>query len=157
MSLERKEKDSQRQGEAPAVYQECTRLLKQHNSFKEAPMEELHEYVKDIGKDLVDKKVRMNQLRKVLDSLWRIKSGLKSKGSTKLREEVQSLKIYLAYMAGRAERKKTEQGERVSVLQPFYEVLCLAIDKVIDAEDFIKFSQFIDGLVAYHKFYGGED
>ena len=90
---------------------------------------------------------RFHTQRKVLDSFDKIKSAVRTrKEGISVGEEIQPLKIHLAYAAGRE-----------SALKPLHKVLSVAIDKVQDREDFRKFSQFIEGLVAYHKFHGGKE
>jgi CRISPR-associated protein Csm2 len=146
MSFERKGKDRQSQPEEPAVYQECESFLKKCSSLKEAKAEELLKFVDKIGEHLA-KTIGMSQLRKVLDSFDKIKSAVRTrKEGISVGEEIQPLKIHLAYAAGRE-----------SALKPLHKVLSVAIDKVQDREDFRKFSQFIEGLVAYHKFHGGKE
>jgi len=122
-------------------------------SLKEDKSEELIGFVDKIGEDLVgedlakEKKVKMSQLRKVLDAFEKVRSAVRlGKEEVDVREEVQPLKIHLAYAAGRQ-----------PVLKPLQGVLNMAIDRVSDKEDFKKLSQFIEGLIAYHKFHGGEE
>jgi CRISPR-associated protein Csm2 len=142
MSFERREGAQQRL----EVYQRCENFLQGLKSLKEAPAENLLNFVDEIGRDLA-RNVRMSQLRRVLDSFEKIKSAVRTrKEGISVREEIQPLKIHLAYAAGR-------QG----ALKPLQKVLSRAIDKVQDRDDFKKLSQFIEGLVAYHKFHGGED
>lgn len=130
------------------VYDDCKRLLSEKAGLKEIPTRELIKYADDIGKDLAkEKKVKMSQLRKVLDAFEKVRSEVRrGKEKVDVREEVQPLKIHLAYAAGRQ-----------PVLESLQRVLNMAIDKVSDEEDFKKLSQFIEGLVAYHKFYGGAE
>ena len=143
MSFERRERTQQRDSE---VYQRCENFLRSLKSLKEASSENLVNFVDEIGRDLA-RNVRMSQLRRVLDSFEKIKSAVRTrKEGLIVREEIQPLKIHLAYAAGRQ-----------SALKPLQRVLSGAIDKVQDREDFIKLSQFIEGLVAFHKFHGGED
>ncbi len=141
MSFERREREQQR---AP-VYEKCENFLRKLRSLKEAPAEDLVGYVADIGEDLA-KKVKIAQLRKLLDAFEKVRSEVRMKKERiNIREKTQPLKIHLAYAAGRQQALKPLQG-----------VLSEAIDKVNDEEDFKKLSQFIEGLIAYHKFYGGD-
>ncbi|MBC7327831.1 type III-A CRISPR-associated protein Csm2 [bacterium] len=143
MSFERERGSAQQQGSD--VYRECKAFLAGLKNLKEAPAEKLISYLDLMGNDLA-KRVKIAQLRKVLDAFEKIRSATRlGKEKLNLREETQPLKIHLAYAAGR-ERS----------LKPLQDVLQVAIDKVYDIDDFKKLAQFIEGLIAYHKFYGGE-
>ena len=60
------------------------------------------------------------------------------------------MKIHLAYAAARQRRQ----------VQPLADVLSLAIDRIrpgeAGREDFEKFLRFVEGVIAYHRFYGGD-
>ncbi|MBC7330028.1 type III-A CRISPR-associated protein Csm2 [bacterium] len=143
MNSERREEAQQKDHR---VYKSCKEFLHRLPSLKEAQNKELLDHVNKIG-EVLAKKVRMSQLRRVLDAFEKIRSAVRTrKGSIDISQEVQLLKIHLAYAAGRQNK-----------LKPLHEVLSRAIDKVQDLDDFKKLSQFIEGLVAYHKFHGGEE
>lgn len=131
-----------RQGKDP--YQECRNFIRRLNKLADAKAEDLIGFLDEIGKDLA-RKVKIAQLRKVLDAFEKVRSAARSEKNVDLREETQPLKIHLAYAAGRQKELKPLQG-----------LLGEIIDKVSDANDFKKLATFIEGLVAYHKFYGGD-
>jgi CRISPR-associated protein Csm2 len=56
-----------------------------------------------------------------------------------------SLKPLLAYAVGRNKQ-----------LRNLVDVLNVAIDKVKDYDDFKKFVEFFQTIVAYHKYHGGD-
>jgi len=157
MSSEKRFRENPQQERNP-IYQQCEDFLQKLNSLKEAESEKLIGFVDKIGKDLAkEKKVKMSQLRKVLDAFEKVRSEIRrGKGKVDVREEVQPLKIHLAYAAGR-QRKQEQQRDRTGPLDPLQKTLNIAIDRVYDEEDFKKLSQFIEGLIAYHKFHGGEE
>ena len=57
------------------------------------------------------------------------------------------LKPQLAYAKARASRELT----------PFFVVVNPLLDRVHDSEDFNRLVQFIEAIVAYHKYHGGKD
>ncbi len=129
----------------PGIYEKCGNYIQQRGNLKEAEMEKLLEFLEKIGEDLA-REVKMAQLRRLLDAFEKLKSAVRTRKGLNIREETQILKIHLAYAAGR---------ERA--LRPLEKLLASAIDKVRDEEDFKRLSQLIEGLIAYHKFYGGGD
>jgi len=72
---------------------------------------------------------------------------LKTHGEIAIRQRVIRLKPALAYATAR-QRKQ---------LQDFSNVVIKAIDMIRDNEDFNYFVEFIEGIVAYHRFHGGKD
>jgi len=98
--------------------------------------------------------VKTTQIRKFYDKLRSLEQKLeKSKLSSQKKEElneqvrigVLSLKPLLAYAVGRNEK-----------LKGLVDVLNVAIDKVKDYDDFKKFVEFFQTIVAYHKYHGGD-
>jgi CRISPR-associated protein Csm2 len=98
--------------------------------------------------------VKTTQIRKFYDKLRSLEQKLeKSKLSSQKKEElneqvrigVLSLKPLLAYAVGRNKQ-----------LRNLVDVLNVAIDKVKDYDDFKKFVEFFQTIVAYHKYHGGD-
>jgi CRISPR-associated protein Csm2 len=98
--------------------------------------------------------VKTTQIRKFYDKLRSLerkleKSKLSSQKKEELNEQVRigvlSLKPLLAYAVGRNEK-----------LRDLVDVLNVAIDKVKDYDDFKKFVEFFQTIVAYHKYHGGD-
>lgn len=98
--------------------------------------------------------VPVAQVRKFLGAVTRIAAGLQAQDDTgSLRDRVLLLKPRLAYVAARADADA--RGElRVRAL--FEDVSELA-DRVYEAEDFRRLHEYVQGVVAYHRFHGGRE
>jgi len=118
--------------------------------------ESLSKLIKHVDEfaEKLKKDVKTTQIRKFYDKLRSLELKLeKSKLSNQKKEElneqvrigVLSLKPLLAYAVGRNRQLK----ELVNVLNT-------AIDKVKDYEDFKKFVELFQTIVAYHKYHGGD-
>ena len=84
------------------------------------------------------------QIRKFLDAIKKLDSRTTQENFDP--EKVILLKVPLAYAAGKQKKVKL----LMEVLEP-------CIDKVNTHSDFKKIVQFIEAIVAYHKYYGGQD
>jgi CRISPR-associated protein Csm2 len=96
--------------------------------------------------------LRTNQIRKFLDSVRKLEVNIKRKAAEEFTtKEVVFLKVHLAYAKARQDS-----------VRPFMLVMNKALDKVRDEgkEGFADFEQlvrFVEAVVAYHKYYGGND
>ena len=73
-----------------------------------------------------------------------------------LQAQIKYLKVKLAYQIGRNKNKKESENP----VEAFEKEAGLMkwIDEIKgSAKEYDKFSNYIEALVAYHKFYGGED
>lgn len=116
-------------------------------------LKDLLEHIDKFAQKLT-KNVKTTQIRKFYDKLRSLEQKLeKSKLSSQKKEElneqvrigVLSLKPLLAYAVGRNKQ-----------LRNLVDVLNVAIDKVKDYDDFKKFVEFFQTIVAYHKYHGGD-
>jgi len=101
------------------------------------------EHLKRVG-------LKTSQIRKFLDGVNRIKVEGHLKGTEEgsfFRGQCQLLRPQLAYAAAR-------QRETVEPLQKMLEP-CLK--KVASKKDFDRLHQFVEALIAYHRYYGGKD
>ncbi len=142
------------------IVKKIIRSIKQLKiSLKEYPIRTLVKDTENFGQYLKDKNLKTNQIRKFLDAVNRIKLDLKIKIKErktdaslsfsevpKIDVEFVLLKQKLAYASAR------EPG-----VKPLKEVMDAAIDKVKDSEDFERFFQLIESIIAYHKAAGGKD
>jgi CRISPR-associated protein Csm2 len=112
-------------------------------------LEHINEFAKELKSDVKTTQIRKfyNKLRSLEQKLE--KSKLSSPKKEELNEQVRigvlSLKPLLAYAVGRNEK-----------LKGLVDVLNVAIDKVKDYDDFKKFVEFFQTIVAYHKYHGGD-
>jgi CRISPR-associated protein Csm2 len=95
--------------------------------------------------------VAMSQVRKFLGAVSRIAQSLDDESH--LRDRVLLLKPRLAYVAARAD----EQSRGAKPVHALFEDVSLMIDRTHDPEDFRRLHDYVQGVVAYHRFYGGRD
>ncbi|MDI1471301.1 MAG: type III-A CRISPR-associated protein Csm2 [Thermodesulfovibrio sp.] len=108
---------------------------------------ELVSIAEKVGKHLKDIGLKTTQIRRFLDGVRKIDNQFKTDKNKFNGELVILLKPKLAYAAGREEKVK-----------PLMKVLDPAIDKGAKSyESFKKLIALIEGIVAYHKYYGGGD
>lgn len=127
--------------------------------LKYYPIRTLVKEAEEFGKYIKDKGLKTNQIRKFLDTVNRLKVEIKVqiKNKTidsgviiltdlpKIDAELVLLKQKLAYASARQD-----------AIKPLKEVMDAAIDKVQDSDDFERFFQLIESIIAYHKSAGGE-
>lgn len=90
--------------------------------------------------------VTVSQIRKFLSAVNAIQNKISASENNFNRDEVQYLRIKLAYQAGRENSLKQMRAD----LDPI-------ISKIETVDDFKKFAQLMEAIVAYHKFYGGSN
>jgi CRISPR-associated protein Csm2 len=91
--------------------------------------------------------LKMNQIRRFLDAVRKIESEMKAKSFDEVKDSVVLLRPKLAYAAGRERRVK-----------PLMNVLDPAIKSgATSKENFNKLLRLIEGIIAYHRFYGGSN
>ncbi|WP_456451317.1 type III-A CRISPR-associated protein Csm2 [Palaeococcus sp. (in: euryarchaeotes)] len=101
---------------------------------------------------LVAQDLKTNQVRKILDMARSIE--LKSRRGDNIKEDLIKMRFLLAYIAGKA------TGKSRYSLEAFHKVLDPIIAELIkepSLENFEKFYEFLQAVVAYHKFFGGKD
>ena len=90
-------------------------------------------------------RLKTTQIRKFLDTVNTIK-GRGAQGEDYYKNQCILLKPKLAYAAGRQ-----------SAVKPLMKVLEPCIDKVKNEKDFTHFHRFVEAIVAYHRYHGGQD
>ena len=124
------------------------------NNLKEMKPDEIVREAEQIAKKLSkDDKLKTSQLRNFYSSITRMRFDRANSGDTisdSLKMELNMLKPKLAYAAGR----------HPAVRKNFYDFIKRAIDDVVDSKydpsTIDNFFMLIEGIVAYHKFYGDE-
>lgn len=115
-------------------------------SLREYKTRELVEDAEELGKKLAD--VKTTQIRKFLDAVNRLKAQperVKNFNET-IKPELQLLRPKIAYAVA---RQKSIEGLKL--------VMEAAIKKIIEADDFTRFVQLIESIIAYHKAAGGRE
>ncbi|MEN9613457.1 MAG: hypothetical protein RLZZ628_4271 [Bacteroidota bacterium] len=115
-------------------------------------------YLSELGLFLCDKKgeftgfngVTSAQLRNLFSEVKRIE--LKMEENEDWDTDVLMLRPKIAYNTAR-----TIQRTRGSRMKELREVLELALKSVKAKDDFRRFSKFFEGIIAYHKVYGGKE
>jgi len=139
------------QGQGP--HKEIATRIKSLNRMSELDVEEMVRMADKLGKHLTSRDVdlKTSQIRRFSDAVKRIESQIRSNAHPFDKNSLLLLKPRLAYATGRL-----KEG-RKNPLEPFQEVMDPAIDKVQDVDDFLRFAQFMESIIAYHRFHGGKD
>lgn len=130
-------------------------LIKQINEaecLSELSAEELVNLTRIMALILIGEDLKTSQIRKFFSGVRRIETNSK-RGSPQdfNRDEVVYLKVFLAYTAGRQQS-----------VRPLLKVVEVAIDKIREEpesgfNDFKAFVHLVEGIVAFHKYYGGSE
>lgn len=129
------------------MFKEAVDKIKGLSSFSNLPAEEIVYFGEQIGKKLAKPLgLKTSQIRKFFDKLKSIQTEVSKENFQKFHDEIILLKPKLAYAAGRQNQVK----HLMEVIDP-------AISKIKNYEDFLRFVQFVETIVAYHKYEGGGD
>lgn len=114
----------------------------------------------EIGKKLKSDGVKTSQIRKFLSAVNSVANKIQNENeelAPENAEEIQYLRVKLAYQAGREEvRGKIDASD--FGLHYLQKVLDVAIKNIGRSKSgFEKFNKLVESIVAYHKFYGGKD
>jgi CRISPR-associated protein Csm2 len=124
--------------------------------FQEYEIRELVQHTEELGKELVKRQLKTNQIRKFLDAVKRLKSKLdktETRDFNVIKDDLVFLRPQLAYAAARQQKDNKDLGP----VAPFKQVLEAAIKQVYTTKDFDKFVQLVESIIAYHKAAGGKD
>ncbi|HBW57498.1 MAG TPA: type III-A CRISPR-associated protein Csm2 [Oscillatoriales bacterium UBA8482] len=120
------------------------------NGLKEYEIKQLVEDTESLGRKLA-RDLKTNQIRKFLDAVKRLKVQPEKNVdfNVAIKNGLQLLRPQLAYAAA-----KQPNVEGIKDLRLVMEA---AIKKVNHPEDFTRFVQLIESIIAYHKVEGGRD
>ena len=135
----------QKRGQGPSIVDEVAQELEKLNNMGELQAEDLVEYADKVGKFLESKGLKTSQIRKFLDAVNQIKARSFRERFDFEREAI-LLRPKLAWAAG---------GQKKQV-EPLMRVLDPCMKRVKDEKDFANFARFVEAIVAYHRFYGGD-
>jgi CRISPR type III-A-associated protein Csm2 len=116
----------------------------------------------DIGKHLKADGITTSQIRKFLSAVNSVANKVqneKEQLSSSLSDEIQYLRVKLAYQAGRESLPKGFHGNvKEFGLHYLQSILDEALKKIGNSKaEFEKFNRLVESIVAYHRFYGGKD
>lgn len=94
------------------------------------------------------------QMRNIFGEVKRIEAQLTIDNWDKVLPDVLLLRPKIAYNTA---REISKPGKRDSRIKAFREIMELALKEVEDFPTFRRFAQFFEGIIAYHKVYGGKD
>jgi CRISPR-associated protein Csm2 len=140
---------------------------KQIKELGTIPIERLVDIAKTVGKRLGNPRdensrginLKMNQIRKFLDALRRLEihvnelkrnedSGMPASDWNEIRYQLTLLRPKLAYAAGRKEEVKP----LMAVLEPAIKAAAESPRELFD-----RLLRFVEAIVAYHRYYGGNN
>ena len=98
---------------------------------------------------LVENKLKTNQVRKILDIANQVHLKLKTKQVESIEADTVKMRYLLAYAVARASSKEKGIEYLHRVLEPMLQNTT--------KDNFEKFYEFLQAVVAYHKFFGGAD
>jgi CRISPR-associated protein Csm2 len=121
--------------------------------LKWTPQERLQNAM-ELGKYL-SRNLRTNQVRRVLETARRVHLSIRGEGNKNFVEDIVKMRYLLAYAVGKETNRHKKDALRTlyDVLDPMLEVIM----KDPKPENFEVFYDFLQAVVAYHKFYGGND
>jgi CRISPR-associated protein Csm2 len=135
-------------------------MVNKINDFKSGFCEydicQLVNHTEELGKELVRRQLKTNQIRKFLDAVKRLKSRLnktEERDFNVIKDDLVFLKVQIAYAAAKQQKNNRDIGP----VAPFKQVLDAAILQVKTSEDFDRFVQLVESIIAYHKAAGGQD
>ncbi len=142
---QRQQNPQQREQRSSAVASMKEKIMK-YQRLKDLQADELVSIAEELGRHLKNIGLKTSQIRRFLDGIRRIDVQF-NKGRSFNRDSVILLKPKLAYAAGRQESVK-----------PLMEVLEPAITAGAESyESFKKLLALVEGVISYHKYYGGGD
>lgn len=106
--------------------------------------------------------LKTNQIRKILTAvnilknkvdIYKIANPQAKKLDEELQMEIEFLRVNIAYQIGREKGKENLVREFVEKA----DLLNMVKDIDGDIKAFEKFCKYVEALVAFHKFYGGQD
>ncbi|MBC7230897.1 MAG: type III-A CRISPR-associated protein Csm2 [Actinobacteria bacterium] len=127
--------------------------IKSLRKMSELEVEDMITLAEEMGRRLSSREVdlKRSQIRRFLDAVKKIEAQVKRNPEQFSRESLLLLKPKLAYATGRLREGKNNP------LGPFQEVIDPAIDRVKDYADFMRFANFMESIIAYHRFHGGKE
>ncbi len=154
MSQRRDFERKKRKKPVDEIADEILSELNSINKLRELEAESIDKWSERFGKAL-SRDVKVNQIRKIFSEVKRLQKSFEKERFEKREskekkfdaDKVNLLKPKLAYTAGRH-----------GAVRPLQKVLSGCITgKISEPEDFQKFVDLFEAILAYHKYYGGRE
>ncbi len=127
------------------------------STLKDYPIRRLVKDMEEFGALLKEQGLKTNQVRKFLDAVNNLKLSIEQKKKDRKTDEVLLIcehpKIDTELVL--LKQKIAYASAKQKVVKPLKEVMDVAIDKIQDSEDFERFFQLVESIIAYHKYAGG--
>jgi CRISPR-associated protein Csm2 len=141
------------------LVQKIVRNITQLQSpLKDYPIRRLVKDMAEFGSFLKARRLNTNQIRKFLDAVNNLKLEIELKIKEKKSDQALLLvdfpKIDAALVL--LKQKIAYASAKQKAVKPLKEVMDAAIDQVKDSDDFERFFQLVESIIAYHKAAGGE-
>jgi len=97
------------------------------------------------------KEITTSQIRKLLTGVIKIANKLRlfeGELTEEIKKDIEKLRIQFIYQAGRHE--KVQEFDKTAKISK-------KLKEIQTKEEFEEFHRFIEGVVAYHRYYGGKD
>ncbi len=134
--------------EGPSIADQIVKEISILKTFSALEADRLVDLAGQMGDFLANRiRLKTSQIRKFLDAVNEIRSeGTQGKEANFFRSQCMLLKPKLAYAAGRQDEVK-----------PLMAVLVPCIDRIHNKGDFTRFYQFVESIIAYHRYHGGRE
>lgn len=134
--------------ERPGIVDEIVKKVGGLDKLAELSADDLVRFTDELGLELKENRVTTSQMRKIFSEIKHmdIETRSAAREGAFNTDKVKLLKPKIAYLAGRE-----------SKLKPFKRVMDALIDKVEDEGDFGRLADFMEAVMAYHKYHGGKD
>ncbi|RLD93979.1 MAG: type III-A CRISPR-associated protein Csm2 [Aquificota bacterium] len=130
-----------------------TRVVRDAGKFKEWSPEKRLANAITVAAYLVAQGLKTNQVRKILEMARTTELKIK-RGDGDIKDDIVKMRYLLAYTVGKASGQSRYPLEAFhNVLDPMLEVLM----REPTNENFGKFYDFLQAVVAYHRFFGGRE
>ncbi len=126
------------------------------SNFFKAPPEKRLEWAVKVAIYLMILNLKTTQVRKVLEMVREIKLEFRGQGNDdveRIKTKLTKLRFLLAYSVGKADKDAKALEAVHRTLDPLVAYLSLNPDK----GEFDKFYDFVEAIIAYHRFFGGRE
>jgi CRISPR-associated protein Csm2 len=129
------------------IFDQMKGQLETTSQMKDWKVSDITKYGESLGEKLAKGRVSTSQIRRFIDELQRISQV--TDDQEKL-DDIYYMKVNLAYSVGRIEKRNEKD-----LLREFEKCVSFCIDRVKNIDDVKNFKRFVESVVAYHRYHGG--